>query len=182
MDKNSDHTIVRVSLKETRFLHRYCFHYKTAIRDPVFFERLHAVRILIVLLVFFIAIPGCTAPSPADPSPQGVLNEYIRALNDRDSQMVHDLLSSALISKYDHMYATTGRDPVYDSVYGLKREGATIQSVEIINQTVFNQSVFLDVNYFWHYSGRMQTDQDRQMVVLIKENDEWKLNTFFPFE
>jgi hypothetical protein len=151
-------------------------------KNRVFRMRLIVILTLIFLLVFTILSPACTAPSAVDHSPQGVLNNYIKAINDRDTQTVHDTLSSALQTRYDHEYATTRRDPVHDSLYGLQREGATIQSVMIINQTIIGQTAFIEVEYFWHYIERVQTDKRHQIVEFVYEGGEWKLNNFFPFD
>jgi hypothetical protein len=140
-------------------------------------------KMMIILVLFSAALSAaCISPSAVDHSPRGVLNTYIKAINDRDTQTVHDTLSSALRTRYDHEYATTRRDPVHDSLYGLQRGGATIQSVMIINQTMIGQTAFVEVDYFWHYPERVQTDRRHQIVEFVNEGGEWKLNNFFPFD
>jgi len=146
------------------------------------FQMRSIILTLSFLLIFTILSNACTAPSAADHSPKGVLNNYIKAINDRDTKTVHDTLSSALQTQYDHEYATTRRDPVHDSLYGLQREGATIQSVTIINQTIIGQTAFVEVGYFWHYPERIQTFETHQVVEFVNEGEEWKLNNFFPFD
>ena len=83
---------------------------------------------------------------------------------------------------YDHTYATTRRDPVHDALYALKLQGATIQTVTIINQTITGQTASVVVDYFWHYPGIFQINEERQVVEFVNEGGAWKLNTFFPFE
>lgn len=150
-------------------------------KNRVFRMRPIVIFTLIFLLLFTILSPACTAPSAVDHSPQGVLNTYIKAINDRDTKTVHDTLSSALQTRIDHEYATTRRDPVHDSLYGLQRGGATIQSVTIINQTIIGQTAFVEVNYFWHFPERVQTFETHQVVEFVNEGGEWKLIEFFPF-
>jgi len=137
---------------------------------------------LIAALLFTAFVPACTAPSADDPSPQGVLKTYIQKINDRDTQAVHDALSSELRSQYDHTYATTGRDPVHDALYSLERQGANIQTVTIVNQTITNQTATVVVDYFWHYPGISRIDERQQVVELVNEGGVWRLTTFFPFE
>jgi len=146
------------------------------------FQMRSIILTLSFLLIFTILSNACTAPSAADHSPKGVLNNYIKAINDRDTKTVHDTLSSALQTQYDHEYATTRRDPVHDSLYGLQREGATIQSVTIINQTIIGQTAFVEVGYFWHYPERIPTFETHRVVEFVNEGEEWKLNNFFPFD
>lgn len=141
------------------------------------------VIIPLVALLFFTAVfPACTAPSAPDPSPQGVLKTYIQNVNDRDTQAVHDALSSRLQFQYERAYEATRQDPVHDALYGLERQGATIQTVTIINQTITGQNATLVVNYFWHYPGISQINEQRQSVEFVNEGGTWELDTFFPFE
>jgi hypothetical protein len=137
---------------------------------------------LILMLFFTTFIPACTTPSAPDPSPQGILKTYIQEVNDRDAQAVREALSSGLQSQYDHAYETTGRDPVHDAIYGLERQGATIQTMTIINQTITGQTATVEVDYFWHYPGIYQINEQRQAVEFENEGGAWKLTTFFPFE
>lgn len=141
------------------------------------------VLIPLVAMVFFAAVfPACTAPSAPDPSPQGILKTYIQNVNDRDTQAVHDALSSRLQSQYDRAYETTRQDPVHAALYGLELQGATIQTVTIINQTITGQNASVEVDYFWHYPGISRISEQRQSVECVNEGGTWKLDTFFPFE
>lgn len=137
---------------------------------------------IILLLIFAILFSACTSPSITDRSPLGVLNTYINAVNDRDTRTVHDTLSSALRSQYDHEYATTLRDPVYDALHALDLQKATMQSVTIVNMTTSNKTAVIEVDFFWHYPGIEHGDERRQIVHLVNEGGEWKLDDFFPFD
>jgi hypothetical protein len=137
---------------------------------------------LMEVLFFTAFVPACTAPPAPDPSPQGILKSYIQNVNDRDTQAVHEALSSGLRSGYDRAYETTRQDPVHDALYSLERQGATIQTVTIVNQTITGQNASVEVDYFWHYPGISRIDERRQIVELVNEGGVWKLNSFFPFE
>jgi Domain of unknown function (DUF4878) len=141
-----------------------------------------ALSTIILLLIFAILASACTTPSVADRSPPGVLNTYVKAVNDRDTRTVHDALSSALRSRFDHDYATTRRDPVYDALHALELMKATMQSVTIINMTTTNKTSVIEVDFFWHYPGVEHGDERRQIVHLVNEGGEWKLDDFFPFD
>jgi len=134
----------------------------------------------VLLLFALILISGCTNPTYPN-TPEGALQKYVKAVNDRDSDTVYSMLSSNLQSQYKWEFTTNRFDPVHVSLEGIRKGGATINSLTIINQTVSADKALLKVDFFWHYIGLAQHDEKRLMVEFVKENGEWKLNNLFPF-
>jgi hypothetical protein len=140
--------------------------------------------ILIVLSLILLTI-GCTTTQKQIPgqeqTPEGTLNNYVRALNDRDSKEVHRMLSKSLQDQINHEIATTDHDPVQDALYGLDRQGATINSVEMLNVTTSGNTAQVEIDFFWHYPPGEPHRESRQVATMVKENGTWKFQNFFPF-
>ena len=140
--------------------------------------------ILIVLSLILLTI-GCTTIRNQTPgqeqTPEGALNNYVKALNDRDGKEVYRMLSKSLQDQINHEIATTDHDPVQDALYGLDRQGATINSVKILNVTTSGNTAKVEIDFFWHYPPGEPHRESRPVVKMVKENGTWKVQNFFPF-
>ncbi len=142
---------------------------------PIVVLTLIAVLFFTALFPAYFPLHPLLIPPPG--SPQSLYSECKWS-----PQAVHDALSSRLQSQYRSYLCDHRRDPVHDALYALKLQGATIQTVTIINQTITGQTASVVVDYFWHYPGIFQINEERQVVEFVNEGGAWKLNTFFPFE
>ena len=150
-------------------------------------DRMTAIEkfsILIVLSLILLTI-GCTTVQKQTPgqeqTPEGALNNYVKALNDRDRMGVYIMLSKSLQDQIDHVEATTDHDPVQDALYGLDRQGATINSVKILNVTTSGNTAQVEIDFFWHYPPGEPHIESRRVAKMVKENGTWKFQNFFPF-
>ena len=158
-------------------------HRKKSCQNDQSTRPVHNGILSIIFILFFVSlIPACAAPSTHNGTPENALNSYIQALNDRNSVAVFRDLSIPLQAQYHKDYETTGRDPVAFSLYGLQRGGQTIQSVQIINQTMTGLNASIRITYFWHFSGRFDTEERTAVVELVNESGTWKFGSFFPFD